>query len=241
MAGNVLPRRPGAFAHQEYSLGVGIDALACCPADRARRARAHRRIRRKEPRLRAIAGGKAGGGRTLVLVVRAFDDPTTAMQESVNALRQQDGATRTVSVATVRDLLTNERLQLLRVIRKERPESVAALARAVGRTAESVKVDLDALTRVGALTLESPSAKSQVRAPCVATTESRLGWTCDPRPVSCAGLPREPDPVAAWIKLDLLTRLVVGRRLELGATPETDEELDKPMILRSWVARRLVN
>lgn len=123
--------------------------------------------RQRRQGLRAIAGGRAEGSGTLVLSVRAFDDPTVAIQESVKALRRQEGATRSVSVAAARELLTNERLQLLRVIRKDRPESVAALARAVGRTAESVKADLDALARVGVVALESPSAKSQVRAPRV--------------------------------------------------------------------------
>jgi hypothetical protein len=50
-----------------------------------------------------------------------------------------------------------------------------------------------------------------------------------------------PDPKAIWIRLDLLTRRVVGRRLEQGPTPETDEALDKPIVLRAWTARRLVN
>jgi predicted transcriptional regulator len=98
--------------------------------------------------------------------VPAFDDPTIAMQESVKALRKQDGA-RPVSVATAREMLTDERLRLLRAIRKEQPPSMAELARLVGRTAEAVKADLDVLARVGVVTLESPTTKSQVRAPRV--------------------------------------------------------------------------
>ena len=39
--------------------------------------------------LRAITGGRTGSGRTLVLTVRAFDDPTVAMQESVEASDQR--------------------------------------------------------------------------------------------------------------------------------------------------------
>lgn len=118
-------------------------------------------------RLRAITGGRARNGRTLVLTVRAFDDPTAAMQESVESLGRRDGE-RAVSVAAARDLLTDQRVQLLRVMRTERAASVAELARVVGRTPEAVKADLDALTRVGVVTMESPSAKSQVRAPRVA-------------------------------------------------------------------------
>jgi hypothetical protein len=60
------------------------------------------------------------------------------------------------------------------------------------------------------------------------------------RSVSAGDLPREPDPLAQWIKLDRLTRRVVGRRMEQGPTPQTDEALDKLMV-RAWTARRLVN
>jgi predicted transcriptional regulator len=90
-----------------------------------------------------------------------------AIHESVKALEQRDNE-HVVSVAAARDLLTDQRVQLLRAIRKDHPESVAALARIVGRTPESVTADLDALARVGAVTLESPTQRSQVRAPRVA-------------------------------------------------------------------------
>jgi hypothetical protein len=60
------------------------------------------------------------------------------------------------------------------------------------------------------------------------------------RPVSAADLPREPEPVTAWIRLDRLTRRVVGRRMEHGPTPETYEALDKLMVLRARTERRLV-
>jgi hypothetical protein len=59
--------------------------------------------------------------------------------------------------------------------------------------------------------------------------------------VSCADLPRGPDGLTEWIRLDLLTRRVVGRRMEQGPTPETDEALDKLIVLRAWTARRLAN
>jgi predicted transcriptional regulator len=122
---------------------------------------------KRPPRLRALTGGRPAAGRTLVLQLPAFDDPTTAMEESVKTLRGPQGTARAVSVAMARDLLTDQHVHLLRVIRKDRPESIAALARLVGRTDESVKGDLELLVRTGVVTLESPSAKSQVRAPRV--------------------------------------------------------------------------
>jgi hypothetical protein len=38
----------------------------------------------------------------------------------------------------------------------------------------------------------------------------------------------------------LLARRIVGQPLEQGATPATDEALDKLMVL-AWTARRIVN
>jgi predicted transcriptional regulator len=116
---------------------------------------------KRPPRLRALAGGRPAPGRTLLLQL-------PALQESVKALDGPPGTARAVSVATARELLTDQRVHLLRIIRKERPESVAALARLVGRTDESVRADLELLARAGVVTLDSPSAKSQVRAPRVA-------------------------------------------------------------------------
>jgi hypothetical protein len=61
------------------------------------------------------------------------------------------------------------------------------------------------------------------------------------RRVSAADPPQQPDPVTAWIRLDRLTRRVVGQRMARGPTLETDEALDKLMVLRAWTARRLAN
>jgi hypothetical protein len=47
--------------------------------------------------------------------------------------------------------------------------------------------------------------------------------------------------VGAWIRLDLLTRRVVGAAARGEPDAGDDEALDKLMVLRSWTARRLVN
>jgi hypothetical protein len=59
--------------------------------------------------------------------------------------------------------------------------------------------------------------------------------------VSPADLLKAPDDVGAWIRLDLLTRRVIGQRLKRDPTPDTDEELNTLMVLRAWTARRLAN
>jgi len=45
------------------------------------------------------------------------------------------------------------------------------------------------------------------------------------------------DPVAEWIRLDLVTRKVIGWRMTHGPTPQTHEALDKLMVLRALAAR----
>jgi hypothetical protein len=46
-----------------------------------------------------------------------------------------------------------------------------------------------------------------------------------------------PDALDEWIRLDRVTRKVIGWRM----TPESDEALDSLMRLREWTARRLAN
>jgi hypothetical protein len=59
--------------------------------------------------------------------------------------------------------------------------------------------------------------------------------------VTPASVLARPDPVTFWLKLDLLTRRVVGRRMEEDPTAETDEALDRLIALRATVTRRIVN
>jgi hypothetical protein len=60
-------------------------------------------------------------------------------------------------------------------------------------------------------------------------------------PAPLATLPRALHRVGAWIRLDLLTRRVVGAAARGEPDAGDDEALDKLMVLRSWTARRLVN
>jgi hypothetical protein len=50
-----------------------------------------------------------------------------------------------------------------------------------------------------------------------------------------------PDYVGLWIRLDRLSRYVVGRRLEEGSTAESDAALGRLIALHRWLERRLVN
>src|SRR5262249_48084 len=48
-----------------------------------------------------------------------------------------------------------------------------------------------------------------------------------------------PDLLAAWIRMERMTRRAIGRRMEDGPTPATDAALDRLIGLRAWLARRL--
>jgi hypothetical protein len=52
---------------------------------------------------------------------------------------------------------------------------------------------------------------------------------------------RCPDYVGIWIRLERLTRYVIGRRMEEATTLESDAALDRLMRLRRRLERRLVN
>src|SRR5262249_36840322 len=62
-----------------------------------------------------------------------------------------------------------------------------------------------------------------------------------PREISGGELLLLPDFLAAWIRMERLTRRAIGRRMEDGPTRATDAALDRLIGLRAWLARRLVN
>ncbi len=58
------------------------------------------------------------------------------------------------SIDTMRAVLTNKRLQILKVIREQKPSSVYELAKILGRDLKNVNQDLKLLSDVGLVTLE---------------------------------------------------------------------------------------
>ena len=58
------------------------------------------------------------------------------------------------SIDTMRAVLTNKRLQILKVIREQKPLSVYELAKILGRDLKNVNQDLKLLSDVGLVTLE---------------------------------------------------------------------------------------
>jgi hypothetical protein len=115
-------------------------------------------------RLVSIQGRR---GSVLTLRVRAFEDAAEGLEQSVQALRRRgtSSAGRAVPINVARELLTWERLALLRAIRRERPDSLAALAKAVNRSPEQVQADLAFLEKHGIVRVTHPTARSRVKVP----------------------------------------------------------------------------
>lgn len=67
------------------------------------------------------------------------------------------------SIDELRQVLTDRRLELLRLIRKERPESINALAVLAGRDFKNVNADVHLLARLGLLDLGEEEAGPQRR------------------------------------------------------------------------------
>ena len=80
------------------------------------------------------------------------------------------------SLEAARKVLTPKRLQLLRVIRRDHPNSVYQLAQLVGRDFKNVHADVQALAAYGLVSLKRTQAGRRTTAPRVpfSTIEFRI-------------------------------------------------------------------
>ena len=124
----------------------------------------------RPPRLRLIGGAAAdrqpaASPRTLVIEVKAFDEPVEGLRESLKAMRSPAPATRgevrVLSAEQLRAVLAWERLTLLRAIHKRRPRSVSELARVVNRTPPAVNEDLRLLAQYGLVQLATTRGRAK--------------------------------------------------------------------------------
>ena len=66
-------------------------------------------------------------------------------------------------LATLRHLLSNERARLLHVLKTEKPGSIYALAKKLGRDFKTVNEDLKLLERFGFIELTEEKTKNRIR------------------------------------------------------------------------------
>lgn len=67
------------------------------------------------------------------------------------------------SIEVLRQVLTPERLRLLRIIRREKPGSIYELAKLAGRDRSAVTTDLDVLVQLGLVHLDKATGAGRER------------------------------------------------------------------------------
>ena len=110
--------------------------------------------------------------RTLRIKIKSVDDVMDDFRKAFRAaeshrrVRRREGVYFT-SIEAARNLLTPNRLALLRAVRSKRPGSIYELAKVVGRDLKNVQEDLRLLERYGLvrMTNGTRSGKRKVRVP----------------------------------------------------------------------------
>jgi len=97
--------------------------------------------------------------------IRSVGDALGDFRKTWKALEQgkkvkRQGGTYFTSLEAARKVLTPKRLELLRAIRKENPDSLYRLARVVGRDLKNVQGDVRALAELGLVSLKKTRGSS---------------------------------------------------------------------------------
>lgn len=97
--------------------------------------------------------------------IRSVGDALGDFRKTWKALEQgkkvkPQGGTYFTSLEAARKVLTPKRLELLRAIRKENPDSLYRLARVVGRDLKNVQEDVRALAELGLVSLRKTHGSS---------------------------------------------------------------------------------
>ena len=97
--------------------------------------------------------------------IRSLGDALDGFRKTWKALEQckevkRQGGTYFTSLEAARKVLTPKRLELLRTIRRESPDSLYRLARLVGRDLKNVQEDVRALAELGLVSLKKTRGAS---------------------------------------------------------------------------------
>lgn len=106
--------------------------------------------------------------RTLTIRIRSFDDALEDFRKTFKALQAGKRVTRRegvyfTSIEAARNLLTRNRLALLRAIREHRPHSIYQLAKLVKRDRKNVQADVQLLEEYGLIKLMEARSRDNRR------------------------------------------------------------------------------
>src|SRR3989454_304215 len=106
--------------------------------------------------------------KTLTIQIKAADEALKGFRETFKAVEAGRRVTRRegvylTSIEAARNLLTPNRLALLRAIRTKRPGSIYELAKIVGRDLKNVQDDLRLLERYGLVQIGHGAARESAK------------------------------------------------------------------------------
>ncbi|HLX04761.1 MAG TPA: ArsR family transcriptional regulator [Candidatus Binatus sp.] len=117
--------------------------------------------------------------RRLNIGVRASAERTKALREAIRRVARGDRASHDASlyfetVAELRKILTEKRLELLLAIARHRPASVNELAGLLKRDYKNVSTDIAMLERLGLVKLNAKGGKGRAQTPTVPYDEIQV-------------------------------------------------------------------
>ena len=98
--------------------------------------------------------------KNIFIEVKSIEDTLKEVKEVMEKIREGKSIKKNESISfnnidIMRKILTNKRLELIKVIKKHKPKSIYQLAKIVKRDSKSVNVDLKILSNLGMVDLKS--------------------------------------------------------------------------------------
>jgi predicted transcriptional regulator len=117
--------------------------------------------------------------RRLNIGVRASAERSNALREAIRRVARGDLAPQEAglyfeTVAELRKILTEKRLELLLAITRHRPASVNELAGLLGRDYKNVSTDITLLERLGLVKLSAKGGRGRAQTPSVPYDEIQV-------------------------------------------------------------------
>ncbi len=114
--------------------------------------------------------------KNIVVEVKSVEDTLKEAKDVMEKIKKGGliGKKESISfrnIDVMRKVLTNKRLQLIKTIKKYKPNSIYELAKIVGRDAKSVNIDVKVLYKLGMIDLKKTDKKRESITPTVEYNE----------------------------------------------------------------------
>lgn len=114
--------------------------------------------------------------KNIVVEVKSIEDTLKEAKDVMEKIKKGRSIEKKESISfrnidVMRKVLTNKRLQLIKTIKKYKPNSIYELAKIVGRDAKSVNIDVKVLYKLGMIGLKKTDKKRENITPTVEYNE----------------------------------------------------------------------